>query len=160
MGMTELDEVQALLERVLPDPSGFAQRLVMQAMTRWGQSASSDAFYQGGNDFYAAGATERTRAGTTVVPPDEVIVDEAPIDTNLLLAAALGACECWGLRRECPICAGQGSSGWTLPDGELFEEFVRPAVVRLPHISAGDHEHDGHVEGDQDSDRNHTMEEK
>ena len=39
MSATELDEVQALLERVLPDPGGFAQRLLLQAMARWGQAA-------------------------------------------------------------------------------------------------------------------------
>ena len=32
MSRTELEEVQALLERVLPDPSGFAGRLLKQAM--------------------------------------------------------------------------------------------------------------------------------
>ena len=32
MSRSELQEVQALLERILPDPSGFAGRLVNQAM--------------------------------------------------------------------------------------------------------------------------------
>ena len=31
MSATELEEVQALLERVLPDPRGFAGRLLQQA---------------------------------------------------------------------------------------------------------------------------------
>ena len=43
MSATELDEVQALLERVLPDPRGYAERLLMQAMTRYGQSAEPGA---------------------------------------------------------------------------------------------------------------------
>ena len=39
MSATELDEVQGLLDHVLPDPAGYAQRLAMQVMARWGQSA-------------------------------------------------------------------------------------------------------------------------
>ena len=34
MSATELEEVQALIERVLPDPSGYAQRLLLQVMTQ------------------------------------------------------------------------------------------------------------------------------
>jgi len=160
MGMTELEEVQALLERVLPDPSGYAQRLVMQAMARWGQSASSsaDGFYSGASDFYTTDATERTRADKSVISHDQVIVDEAPIDINMLLATALGACECWGLRRECPLCGGQGAAGWTQPDAELFEELVQPAVKRLPHISVYVHEQGGNVNVGEDSDHHHTVE--
>ena len=41
MGATELEDVQALLERVLPDPSGFAQRLLLQLMTQFGESAGA-----------------------------------------------------------------------------------------------------------------------
>jgi hypothetical protein len=162
MGMTELDEIQALLERVLPDPSGFAQRLLVQAMARWGQSASPGAspFYRGANGVYTASAPERTRAGKTVVSADDVIVDETPVDINLLLAAALGACECWGLRQECPMCWGQGSSGWIQPDAGLFEEFVQPAVFRSPHGSAGNREHDADVPASHDRDHHHTVEGK
>ena len=37
MATTELEEVQALLDRALPDPFGFAQRLLLQIMSRWGE---------------------------------------------------------------------------------------------------------------------------
>jgi hypothetical protein len=160
MGMTELEEVQALLERVLPDPSGFAQRLMMQAMARWGQSASpgASAFYPGGDDFYTAATTQQTRASKTVITPDQVIVDEAPIDTNLLLASALGACECWGLRRECSRCGGQGCAGWTQPDAELFAEFVQPATARLPNFPAGGNQQHANTRADEDSDDHHPVE--
>ena len=43
MGATELEDVQALLERLLPDPSGFAQRLLLQLMAQFGQSAEPGA---------------------------------------------------------------------------------------------------------------------
>jgi hypothetical protein len=158
MGMAELEEIQALLEHVLPDPSGFAQRLVMQAMARWGQSASSgaSAYSPWPNDFYPVGATEGTRMGKTVIPSDQVIVEEAPIDINMLLAAALGACECWGLRRECPLCGGHGAAGWAQPEAELFEEFIQPAIARFPHVPSGDHEQHGNVNVGENSDHYHT----
>jgi hypothetical protein len=160
IGMTELEEVQALLERVLPDPSGFTQRLLMQAMALWGQSASpgASAFHPGGDGFGTAGAAQQTGTSATVITPDQVIVDETPIDTNVLLAAALGACECWGLRRDCRLCGGQGFAGWAQPDPELFDEFVKPAVARLPTIPAGGHQQHGGVKAGADSDDHHPVE--
>jgi hypothetical protein len=143
---TELEEVQALLERVLPDPAGFAQRLALQVMTRWGQVAEPRA-----SAFYTAAETEDVTAGDIVITPDWVDANDMPIDTNILLAAALGACECWGLRANCDLCFGQGSAGWTQPDSELFEEFVKPAVARLASATVGGHEQHGSVKVDEDA---------
>ena len=50
------------------------------------------------------------------------------LDRNSTLAAALGACDCWGSDRDCPVCAGAGTPGWALPDERLFAVYVRPAV--------------------------------
>src|SRR5262249_36520149 len=108
MNVTELDEVQALLERVMPDPTGFAQRLLLQAMARWGQSAAT-----GGTPATASATAENVTASDPVMSPGQYGWDETPVDTNLLLAAALGACECWGLQPNCGLCQGIGSSGWT-----------------------------------------------
>jgi hypothetical protein len=47
------------------------------------------------------------------------------------LAAALGACECWGEYVDCPTCAGAGGPGWTYPDKRLFARYVHPAVSTL-----------------------------
>jgi hypothetical protein len=149
MSTTELQEVQALLEQILPDPAGFAQRLALQVMTQWGQSAEPETVHS------AAGAGDVTASGT-VIARDQRAADEKPVDTNILLAAALGACECWGLRAECGMCRGQGSSGWTQPEPELFEEFVQPAIIRLPGNSAGGHEQDGSVKAEEDS-ANHRI---
>ena len=140
MAATELEEVQALLERVLPDPSGFAQRLVLQLMAQFGQSAEPGAsgFDSNARAFYTTATGDDVPAGNIVITPEPPVGDEAPSSTNLLLAAALGACECWGLRADCDVCQGEGSAGWTEPVRELFYEFVGPAVAKLPDVAADD----------------------
>jgi hypothetical protein len=120
MSTSELDDVTALLERVLPDAAGFAERLVEQFITRWA-----------GGDLPAAARVVVQGEAETNDTPDAGI-DTAAADTTLVLAAALGACDCWGMRSDCPVCAGEGSSGWTEPNVELFREFVGPALARLP----------------------------
>jgi hypothetical protein len=134
MSTTELDEVQSVLKHVLPDPSGYAQRLLRQAVTRWGQGAESPAgtFYTA--TIYPASPSEDPGYGS----PETPAADEPPVDMNLLLAVALGACECWGLQAGCGRCAGRGAAGWTEPDPNLFEEFILPAAVRLSAATDGD----------------------
>jgi hypothetical protein len=155
MSTTELDEVQALLERVLPDPTGFGQRLLLQAMARWGQSAEPglSAFHSDARAYYTAATAEDVTASETAVTPDQPSADEMPVDTNMLLAAALGACECWGLRRDCHLCRGRGATGWVQPDLELFEEFVRPAIAKLSRISASGNNQHGNDEKSRNSQR-------
>jgi hypothetical protein len=126
MSATELDEVQALLEHVLPDPSGYAQRLLTQAMTRWGNAARPHE----AATFYSPPPYDAPDSGI-VIPAGRDGSDDPAINTNLLLAAALGACECWGLDAGCGSCLGYGTAGWTTPDLELFEEFVQPAITKL-----------------------------
>jgi hypothetical protein len=139
MSATELEDVQALLERVLPDPSGFAQRVLVQLMAQFGQSAdpAASAFSSSASAFYTAATDDDLTTSDIIITPEPADYEEAPGDTNVLLAAALGACECWGLWADCPVCRGEGSSGWTEPVPALFDEFVRPAVARLPDVPAG-----------------------
>src|SRR5438876_11253217 len=48
------------------------------------------------------------------------------------LAQALGACaSCWGEDAQCRICRGRGRAGFSMPDKQLFGEFVLPAVRML-----------------------------
>ncbi len=62
----------------------------------------------------------------------EVKILRARCDT---VAAALGACGlCWGQDMSCRACRGHGAPGRSIPDEELFCEFVVPAV-RLMHAS-------------------------
>lgn len=123
MAATELDEIQALLERVRPDPTGFAQRLLVQVMARFGDVPEPDpTIYYAENDDPAI---------TVPVEPVFYPGPEVEVDTNMVLAAALGACRCWGLRADCQVCAGRGCTGWATPDRELFDELIQPAVARM-----------------------------
>ncbi len=50
-------------------------------------------------------------------------------EVNDVLAAALGACYlCWGNDAGCPVCHGIGTPGTTMPDKQLFAQFVVPAL--------------------------------
>jgi hypothetical protein len=163
MSTTELEEVQALLGHVLPDPAGFAGRLFQQAMTRWGQLAEpgTNAFYTAAtapaaSTFYTAAEADDMTASESVMTSHQPTADETPIDTNILLAGALGACECWGLQADCDMCRGRGSAGWLQPNLELFEEFVGPAIAKLPGISPNIHEKHGSVQADENSENHQT----
>ena len=126
MNATELDEVEALLDRVLPDPRGFAERLFQQVLTRLAGVAESAPTIDG--------------ESLTITDPETVDSESDPQEllpyADLVLAAALGACDCWGSLPECAVCQGEGSSGWTQPDPELFREYVRPALERLTAATA------------------------
>ena len=116
MSSSELAAVEALLERVLPDPRGFAERVYEQMMERLSPGLH-------GGDLAPSGS-----------PAADVLADR-----SILFAAAVGACECWGEDPECPVCRGNGSPGWTTPDAQLYAEYVEPAVHRSTEgKSAGD----------------------
>jgi hypothetical protein len=53
---------------------------------------------------------------------------EELLERNSVLAAALGACDCWGQDVACPFCNGVGGPGWVRPDERLFGSYVRPAL--------------------------------
>ena len=108
---TELGELEALLERVLPDPRGFAELVFEQIVERLTMQVPD--------------------ASAAVVDSYDAAAYQALVDRNMILAAAVGACDCWGYESDCPLCAGAGSAGWTQPDAGLFGEFIEPAVQRM-----------------------------
>lgn len=111
MTTTELGELESLLERALPDPRAFMDRVLGQLLDRL--------------------AADQNTAERTVVAGFDAAVHERLEDRNVLLAAALGACECWGEDPACPGCGGDGAAAWTDPDPELYGEYVGPATRRL-----------------------------
>ena len=110
MTTSELAAVEALLLKVLPDPMGFGERVLGELLERLATVPPGD--------------------GPSVVPSYESAAHEALVDRNLLLAAALGACDCWGEDPGCSGCGGEGSAGWVPPDPQLYAEYVAPAVRR------------------------------
>lgn len=116
MSTSELADLETLLVRVLPDPTGFAERVLQQMVDRF------------------AGVVPGAEQ-PPVAAGDGWDAQEALVDHNVLLAAALGACDCWGTDPDCTICSGEGSAGWTEPDRGLYDEYVEPANLRM---SAGD----------------------
>lgn len=121
MSTSELRDLTEFVDRVLADPAGFADRVLMQLM---GQMQP--------------GVPPSGRDADTIQGFD-LRAHEELVERNLLLAAAVGACDCWGGDEECPVCAGAGTAGWTEPEPRLFAEFVLPAVLRAGSTTpAGD----------------------
>ncbi len=118
MSTTELGAVETLLERMLPDPKGFAERVFDQLVER----LSSD-LPQG--------------AAPAGAPTYDSTATEVLSDRNTLFAAAVGACECWGEDPRCPRCSGHGSPGWMPPDSQLYAEYIAPAVMRSDGRTSG-----------------------
>ncbi len=121
MTTSELAAVESLLMKVLPDPLGFAERII-------GELAERLATPVAGGPNVVPGYPPPSYAAepdAAAHPAHAVLVDR-----QVLLAAALGACDCWGEDVDCPECGGKGSAGWVPPDPELFAEYVVPAVRR------------------------------
>lgn len=55
---------------------------------------------------------------------------ESALERNAELAAACGACVCFG-QPHCPDCGGEGKPGWQVPDASLFRQYVSPVLERL-----------------------------
>jgi hypothetical protein len=55
---------------------------------------------------------------------------ESARERNAELAAACGACVCFG-QPDCPDCRGEGKPGWQVPDASLFRQYVAPVLGRL-----------------------------
>src|SRR5437660_1553131 len=63
------------------------------------------------------------------------------------LASALGACPlCWGKDPECRACRGRGHPGFSVPERNLFVEFVLPAVRMLEAQEAKNNSSSGNVQ--------------
>jgi hypothetical protein len=127
---TELDDLQALLDKVRPDPTGFAQRLLVQVMTRFGDVPEPDPAV-----FYTA-----DEEPAITVPAEPVTyADPEPdleVDTCLLLAAALGACRCAVPTCTSPICSTSGPAPGSCSTGRACGRCTCPTENRTGSTSA------------------------
>ena len=163
--------VGLVLERLMVDPSALVERVVQPVMEQlWRDGAATDDSATPpdlliatalGNRLARVVASEQLPApaglpASSARPEHDLAHYEELIERNSVLAAALGACDCWGEQFDCALCDGAGAPGWVLPDRRMFANYVYPAVrafktLGAPSIAAGRHAHDhrkenGHVE--------------
>jgi hypothetical protein len=93
------------------------------------------------------GAPRAIGPGSAGADLDDPFVDEL-LERNLALAAALGACDCWGQERNCPICDGVGGPGWLPPDRQLFAAYVYPAMRAMSRGNRHNKQEKDHVRDD------------
>jgi hypothetical protein len=124
-----------VLERVMGDPAALVERIVRQVLEQLasrgdiplsGEGAPEEMLATALGNRLAAMIAEEPQSSGPV--PDELAQYARLLDRSDALAAALGACECWGEDPGCRVCDGAGSPGWLLPDARLFARYVRPAV--------------------------------
>jgi hypothetical protein len=132
----ELPNLDHLLKLVVADPAGLIDRVLARAAGQLahdgvdadsGDEPPADVIASALGDRLArmiAGDDDRARAGD----PGWLAHYQELLDRNSALAAALGACDCWGQDRGCPVCGGAGTPGWAPPDERLFAAYVEPAV--------------------------------
>jgi hypothetical protein len=119
-----------VLDRLVSDPRALAElvlvRLLKQAV---GEEALASHAEEPPEELIASVLGDRlTRIFAPEDPPGEPADIAALVERDSALAAALGACDCWGQDSDCPTCGGAGGPGWAQPDALLFARHVQPAV--------------------------------
>jgi hypothetical protein len=136
---------RALLEYIVPDPGSFIERTLRQIQDQLAsRGVPADVLDQPLEELIATvlgnSLVQMLPNNQPTIPgewrsasgsSDQVGPSEDYATKNTVLAAALGACECWGERVQCPACEGAGVPGWLTPDEQLFEIYVRPAMTAL-----------------------------
>jgi hypothetical protein len=121
----------AMLQRMGQDNPTVAAILQMMEAQKAAAAAREPAVYEGSVVDVTAQEIEEITAQLEAALTEVKLLRER-CDT---LAAALGACGlCWGQDLGCRACRGQGAPGRSIPDEQLFCDFVVPAV-RLMHAS-------------------------
>ena len=143
-------EVNGLLERMVSDPIALLERILQQVLD---QAAQEYAFAADSDDppeeTIAVALGNRLAQmilngngsavgewSATGNDPEEPAQYEELLGRNAALAAALGACDCWGQHSDCTVCHGAGAPGWALPDRRLFASYVHPALRALTRRGA------------------------
>jgi hypothetical protein len=123
-------------------PEEVAQSLVMQRMNGTDQPHSSVEIVEVEEPWPEVGwidgempsyepAGAPPALSSAVAAPAVPVVDQRVCE----LARALGACAlCLGEAPDCPVCVGNGSPGWNVPEPHLFALLVTPALQRLAEV--------------------------
>jgi hypothetical protein len=115
--------VGGLLGTILLNPAGLADRVVDEMHRQLSQRHALGDPDASTDDFVAAALGEWLAR--------KFVGDSPQADRNKVLAAALGACGCWGEDPKCQLCAGAGAPGWTLPHRDLYAHYILPAVTAM-----------------------------
>ncbi|WP_405562728.1 hypothetical protein OG418_00365 [Streptomyces phaeochromogenes] len=110
--MTTAESLDSLIRETLADPSGAVSWMLQQLA---GPALDDD---------LAEALTGRLVGAFTGGGP----TDEAAVERNMVLAAALGACDCWGELAHCETCQEAGTSGWRSRDQAAFDLYIAPAL--------------------------------
>jgi hypothetical protein len=143
----ESNELGALLQSAMSNPLSMLGRILEQVLGQLSadpnatsysaadagpEALIAEAITRRLTDFFAAPDPGSSRDRLVSMRADaQAAYHEQVLDRNICLATALGACDCWGSAPECPICQGEGTPGWTLPDRELFATYVQPALTKM-----------------------------
>ena len=139
-------DTAAILQRIMADPSNFLDQILSPVAHELGYDPSHlDGGEYSPEDLIAAAVGNRLAQFLSPESPvpvnGEGLTDLSTRHDQLqarnsALAAALGACDCWGEDPGCGICHGVGRSGSVLPDPRLFAIYVRPAIRTLRAANA------------------------
>jgi len=133
------------LSSIAVNPVGLADRVLEKVQTELSKSGTFDPAVNTPEELIAtalgswiASKFVDDRSGLTPsLGEGGLSSTQNPADTDQLLAAALGACQCWGHNAACPSCNGAGVAGWTVPDQQLFVHYVGPAVAAARSAGVG-----------------------
>lgn len=137
--------VEPLLRRAMLDPFALVDRVLQKVLDQLEREGALAGYDNMPPEELIATALGNWLTGMLASgrPPDVVEVpadgdraaqstrDDELVERNSALAAAVGACDCWGEQADCPFCDGDGSAGWVRPDKQLFARYVYPAVRKL-----------------------------
>ena len=133
-------DVNSALARVVPNPLSLLENVLQHALQQLGLDTAGSGDRNPSFDELLAiglgGRLARMIAGSQSAtlssePTSDVARYQEPLNRNSEVAAALGACDCWGQNIFCSICDGHGRPGWATPDGELFDVYVGPALIAV-----------------------------
>lgn len=127
--------VDAALERLAGDGDPRLAQVASLMRQQRAQADSQLALEAGGGDDDALARDLHRAQADLEAAQGELQAALGELDAlrlrNRRLAYALGACECFGERPDCEVCAGEGGSGAYRINTRLFRTLVAPALEQV-----------------------------